>query len=635
MSKSWLLSLFSGLRSRARAAQTEPPTPRFSSTTSNAVVQNIYPPDDQGLPVFAVDALVAGNESLIERVRLHASTSEANFQERYLAPIGKLASLVNSLPGSSSSLFSGEGGLLRAALELAFLSLQASDGRIFTASATVEVRHKMEPRWRYVCFLGGLLYPIGLPLVRMVVSSQKGESWPRHKHGVTEWALASGIDRFYINWPDEYQLDSSKLLGPSPYTASVLHKVVGADNLEWLDHGSPDLTRSLFELVGGGETNAKIAQDVIQTMWAKVKQREESRRPQSYGRLTVGTHLTPYLVGAMRSLVADGTWIPNEGPLIVDMTGVYLVWPAAGDHIVRQGGREGRDGWPSSSAILAELLKRDGVFDCSHGNDFGMIEIVGKGGELHSAYKIAKPANLIESFDPSAYQLAAPKTLEGVLQRDPLTKATVTPGSAVTVKTHAPQPVEAKQVTPPARRSIDPETGEITDDGFDEEEGPPSEQSDLFEEGAQSTPVAPAPIVHSPAQPPALVVSPPTVQKDGKIKEATEVKFSDLVPEDVRKDLKSVLNSELLGKVIKAWRERGEHSSSMRMTDNGAAVSMDFLGTLIRSIPDWVSDCAEAGLIYTPADRPGLKIQKVAFPEGSKVKDAVVISRYGCKKLGL
>ena len=113
------------------------------------------------------------------------------------------------------------------------------------------------------------------------------------------------------------------------------------------------------------------------------------------------------------------------------------------------------------------------------------------------------------------------------------------------------------------------------------------------------------------------------------------MKFSDLVPEEIRKEIKTTLTIELLGKVIKSWRERGEQRTTMRMTDNGAAISIEFLGTVMRSIPDWANEMAAAGLIYAPPDRPGLKVHKVAIPEGSKAKEAIVISRYGCKKLGL
>ena len=134
-------------------------------------VANIYPPDDQGLPLRSVEELLKGNLDLINRLRVHAATNEEDFDSRYIEPIRRLAAHINTLPGSPSSLFSGEAGLLRACLELGFVAFQASDGRIFTGNATVEARHKLEPRWRYICFVAGLMYPMGIPLSRMVVAA--------------------------------------------------------------------------------------------------------------------------------------------------------------------------------------------------------------------------------------------------------------------------------------------------------------------------------------------------------------------------------------------------------------------------------------------------------------------------------
>lgn len=629
----WLSNIFKRSKPEGMvAASSSKSTDRLGSAPTIAV-QNIYPPDDQGLPLRKVSDLLAGNESIISRIRLHAAADADKFDARFQTPISNLASQVNSLPGSSSSLFSGEGGLLRASLEMAFLCFQASDGRIFTGASTVEVRHKLEPRWRYICFLAGLLHPIGIPLVRMVVSSKGGESWPKHKYDVTTWAQESKIDRVYVNWSDESKLDQKKILGPSPYTASILHKIVGPENLGWLEEGSPDLTRTLFELVGGSETTSLIAKDVIATIWTKVQAREESRRPQAYGRVTVGTHLTPYLVGAMRSLVNDGKWIPNDGPLIVDSTGVYLIWPDAGEEIVKQGAREGRDGWPSSAATLAELLKQDGVFETSHGNDLGMTEVLDKVGNVHQSFKLKNPIAVIETYEASDYRRTAPKTLSGVLDRDPLAKSEAAAVEKKVKTLSAKKDHEAATVpTSPVDATVDLDTGEViakptavVDVG--------SVDADLFSDDAP--PVSSVPATQEPTICVSTPVPSPLPEKGGKIRETAEVKFSDLVPEDIRKEIKTTLTIELLGKVIKAWRERGEQSVTMRMTDNGAAIGIEYLGTLMRSIPDWANEMAAAGLIYSPTDRPGLKIQKVAIPEGSKPKEAIVISRYGCKKLGL
>lgn len=627
-------------------------------TVKQSRVQNIYPPDDPGLPIRDHDYLLAGNAPLLNRLKLHAATSEAIYDQRFIKPIQRVAQHLSALPATSTSLFSGEGGLFCASIELAFLSYQASDGRIFTGDETVERRHKLEPRWRYFCFAAALLYPLGRPLSTMIVTSAKGEAWPKHHLGLWEWAQDKEIDRIYVTWPDAKKGDSPELIGPAPYTAALLHKIIGPDNLAWLEEGSMDLTSMLFDVVSGSESTAKIAREVISSMWSKVKTREDARRPETYGRLTIGTHLTPYLVGAMRSLVDDGGWKPNEMPLLVDATGVYLVWPAAGSEIVQRGKRDGHDGWPASPSVLAELLKAAGVFDTSRGDDSGLVEVVDKNGELHLGFKLKNPHSVIEGYDPALYKKTAPKTLKAVLDADPLSKSEqaaqkpVTPKPVAEKKEKAANPTEA---TAP-KLTIDMDTGEIT--GLEATPAPQGElltdsspADDLVKEigtgelsvtdtaatsvesepVARATPAAPADATPATKQTPAV-----QSQTTASVREGPQIKFSDLVPEDVRKDMKSPLSIELLGKVIKTWREKGEDSQTMRMTDNGAAFSLDLLTSMIRSVPDWVNDIGAAGLVYTAPSMPGLKIMKVAIPEGSpKLREAIVISRYGCKKLGL
>lgn len=627
---SWLLQRLPGRQKSATPDAAPPPEVHQNTAVPQRKVQTLYPPQDPGLPLSSVQHILDGNTELLDRIKLHAATDTARYARRYQKPIERLAEHINALPATPSSLFSGEGGLFRASLELAFLSFQASDGRIFTGAESVERRHKLEPRWRYICFAAALLFPIGKPLGRMVVISDRGEAWPKHQYSLSAWAEKAGVERVYLSWPDVNGESSQENIGPSPYSASVLHKIIGPENLAWLEEGTPELTRTLFELISGGETSAKTARELIGTMWLKVKQREDARRPQNYGRLTIGTHLPPHLIGAMRSLVEAGRWKPNEVPFMVDGTGIYLVWPKAGEDIVQEGLRQGQEGWPSSAAVLGEILKSAGFFDASRGNDVGMTEIVDAEGNLHPAFKLKNPNAVYEEYEASNFTRQAPKTLAGVLELDPLAKAE---------KGHA----KAKREKPPATATedsknrsteVDQATGEILEVSDNEEPATDaqitSRASDVGEEFPPQDEASDSQISAGDTS-----ASMPSGGLTGKIKEGPEIKFSDLVPEDIKRELRTAVTVEILGKVIKAWRERGENSATMRMTDNGAAFNYEFLTTLMRNTPDWINEIAAAGLVYSPPSTPGLKVPKVAIPEGSKPREAVVISRFGCKKLGL
>ena len=113
------------------------------------------------------------------------------------------------------------------------------------------------------------------------------------------------------------------------------------------------------------------------------------------------------------------------------------------------------------------------------------------------------------------------------------------------------------------------------------------------------------------------------------------MRYADLVPEDIRSEIGAALQVEILGKIVKAWRDRGENSSVMRRIDNGAAIEFAYLATQMSNVPTWVDTMARVGLIYSPPSTPGLRIQKVPIPEGRQPVQAVVLSNLACRRLGL
>lgn len=588
-----------------------------------------YPPVDRGLPIATPHGILASNEELLSRLRLHAALESDTFQQRYEQPLLNLAEQINALPATASGLFAGEGGLFRASLELGFYSFQAADGRIFTGTETVERRHALESRWRYVCFLAGMFYPLGKALDSIVVTSQNGATWRRHFGSLTAWAQDHKVDRIFATWPNVDE--ATQEVGPSSHIASIVSSVAGADNLQWLEDGSAELVKAVYEISSGHTTNARNCRDVVQTMWERIARREEARRPQAFGRQTVGTHLGPYLVGAIRTLLTTPDWKLNGDKIKADQSGLYLLWPEAIEDLASFGKQQGYQGWPTSPAIIAELLKSSQIV-MQVGEDLGMVEVVNETGEIRKALKIKNPLAVLEDFDPDSFLDQSPKTLQGVIAADPLAAA-----EAKAAK--KPKP-EAKPKSLASVAQADPleatSTGavqQVADDGHESGQ----ENLDLDQPVVPAKPepvaIAAAPLV-DPHRPPEDERA-DTGSKSAPIREADEVRYSDLVPQEVQKDIKKRLHVELLGKVMKAWRDRGEGSKSMRMTDNGAAISVEVLATLVRDVPGWVGEMAAAGLIYSPPATPGLKIIKVAIPEGAKPKEAVILSRFAVKKLGL
>lgn len=565
-----------------------------------------YPPSDNGLRVLAPEEILASNSELVARLRLHAATPEPEFVDAYLAPLLRMAAHINVLPATSSGLFAGETGLFRACLETAFFSFQSSDGRIFTGSEGVERRHALESRWRYLCFLAGMFYPLGKPLERIAVAGPDGKVWKRHFHGLTEWAAASGVDRIFVSWGTH---DEDEAIGPSNSGMALLPQIVGPANLQMLQDGAGELVVALYQLASGETGTSRIAHQVVTGCWERIAMREAARRPQAFGRLVSGTHQGPYLVGAVRALVESGAWTPNKSCLRADRTGLYLQWPDAARELAAYGVVKGYAGWPDDAPTLAALLKAARVVE-NLGTDLGMLEIVDEQGEIRHALKIVNPLAVLEDFDPGKYDSRPGKTLEAVLEADPLARSEAAASQAAVGATAAPQSTVAPTTGAPQPLAPEPAAAEqLTLDAVTEQADAPEAAGTL-------------PDSKSPAD-------------RNKLREAPEVRYADLVPEDIRNEIGNALQVELLGKVIKAWRGRGERSDIMRHTDNGAAIAFSFLVANMRDATTWVDSMARAGLIYCPPQKPGLRVQKVAIPEGRSPVDAIVLSSLACRRLGL
>lgn len=597
-----------------------------------------YPPADAGLQPLEPAAVLAANSDLIDRLRVHAAVGEAQFKERFLDPLARLAEHINVLPASAADLFSGEMGLFRAALETGFYSFQASDGRIFTGGEGVERRHALETRWRYLCFLAGIFYPLGKTLERVVVTDAQGRVWKRHFAGLTTWALEQGVERVFVSWGLP---DADSAIGPGKASLALLPTVVGPVNLQMLQDGSADLVAGLYELASGDSSASRIAHQVVTGSWSRIERREAARRPQNFGRLTVGTHLGPYLVGAVRELVDSGRWKVNASVLHVDRDGLYLQWPAAAADLIAFGLERGYAGWPADAPTLAALLKASNVVE-DRGGDLGLVEIVDGAGEILSGLKIANPLTVLDDFDPLAFSGLPAKTLEGVLKSDPLAAA------EAAARTSAAQVPSSSTAAPTPRPAA--EVRQLTEgEGVDEEDEEPDQQLQLLHAATDDAPAPSAATTSPPVGRPAPAPAQGGKQRagggadagearekhGGKLREAPDVRYSDLVPEEIRDQIAAPLQVELLGKVVKAWRERGDNSTVMRRIDNGAAIRFDYLTKHIMNVPTWVDTMARAGLVHVPANERGVRVQKVPIPEGHPPVQAVVLSNLACRRLGL
>lgn len=615
-------------RLTGREATPAPPAVAAAAVAAGPVGIPRYPPADLGFAVRAPQAIIEANADLIDRLRLHAATDVDLFRTRFLGPLLRLAEYINVVPATATSLFSGEMGLFRAALEAGFFAFQASDGRIFTGAEGVERRHALEGRWRYLCFLAAVFHPLGKPLERIAVTAPGGQAWKRHFSGITTWAEQAAAERLFVSWGG---LDAEDSIGPSSVTLQIIPAIVGPENLQHLQDGAAELISDLYQLAIGEPGQSRIAQQVVTACWDRIARREAARRPQAYGRLTSGTHQGPYLAGALGALVESGKWKLNESALRADRDGAYLQWPLAAEDLIQFGRDKGYAGWPHDAPTLAALLKASNLVDDRSG-ELGLTEIVTPDGEITHALKLSNPLAVLEDFDPSVFADRPAATLAGLLADDPLAK-TEAAAAAASV---------SEEGAPAAPAAVSPALVPVTEAAASQQPEP------ALGDEAGGEPDAPAAGVD--AHGPDAEASPPrqrsrrgaagSARNDGevpagKLREAPEVRYADLVPEDIRTEIGTALQIELLGKIVKAWRDRGENSTVMRRIDNGAAIDFNFLATQMSNVPTWVDTMARVGLIYSPPQTPGLRIHKVAMPEGRQPVQAVVLSNLACRRLGL
>lgn len=614
-----------------------------------------YPPQDPGFQLSDASALLEAQGDLLAMLKTHAAVSPLLYQSRFLGPIESLARHIGNLPATSSGVFAGEGGLFRACIELAFYAFRASDGRIFTGSSGVEERHRLEARWRYVCFAAGLLYPLGQPLHGMTVLDQMGKTWAPELDPIDKFVAAG--ESFWVTWRNP-----TIEPGPSAAGAMIAHHVLGRANIDWLNEGSPELARRIHEVVTGATgASSLLANTVIRDTWASIHEREIARRHQNYGRLVVGSHISPYVIDSMVMLSRD-VWKVNEKVMFCDGKNVYLQWPDAGTAIIEFCKQRGYRGIPASEAALLTMMSGNGLV---HGNADGVdiTEIADSKGEIVGAVRLSKPGLLIDDMQSVAKKISRPVTVDDVLAADPI--ASASPESSARDKANrASQSADVIQPAPPSAAALEmPDYSDSElDDGEEEPEG--GDQSHpgslMAEQSDHKLPVVPTgedakpasvrpndpgrPEAHKNAQPAAATSQSKTglpgsgkPSHQGKESGATKsqadsgnapkVSYVDGLPASIRERLVPY-SAEILGRLVHEVKSTPDDGNLLvRATKIGFAVDHEIVLGISSKAIDALSNWAENGLLYIDPTRPGNKVHQISISEGGQRKRACIVFR--------
>ena len=652
-----LFSFFS--RSKPKAPPPAAPVKKVATAQERPHEAN-YPPVDGGLPLATVDDLLLAQSALIARVKTHAAVADSIFETRYMTPIRQLAEYILNMPASQDDAYAGPGGLFRASLELGFGSFQAAGGRIFTSHLGVEERFKLENRWGYVCFASGLIWPLGKTLDSVRVNGNQ-ETWTSRVYALREWAEAKDVERVYLTWPKQ-----AHDLGPSVNGAVLAGRIVGEVPLKWLEEGNPMVMTALLEVASGIRTDYNaIAFDLVQGIWDKCLTRERSRMPSNYGRVKFGQHMAPHLIDAMHFLMREGKWVVNEKSVHADKTGVYLLWPKAGQDLVDYMQKEQIAQAPRTPEGLLNLLIQEELLKVdSIGGVY--VDVANGEGEIVQAVKILKPNMLIQDYSPESFNKARTVSVDQIVKEDPIAgaekKAAKTAASKpeATVEKVEPEAPRKPVAPPPAP---DPLMATLGTEAATEAPKKTQEQKPVAKPPVQSaTPAAPEVAEPAPSKPSETLAIPsrptvgdsdglnllalPSKKSEGETADTASepeepvstkpefgdeilarrqntgnapVMYKDALPKRVISSISNGLVSEQLARLVLKIKE-DDNMSKLIFKDEFVAVPWELFTGTVANPPNFLAALGEAGYLYFDAAHSGKKVHDLPVSEGSKTK---------------
>lgn len=622
-----LLQFFSTLRKTApsvlAANHHADFTSQSSTATSPSLVDSLaYPPRDPGIPLVLPDQCLGQQDEIIRRLKVHAALPQEKFERRFLNPIHSIANYVSTLPASSDGIFSGPGGLFRSCIELAFASFQASDGRIFSINAGVEERHLLEGRWRYVCFLAGLIWPLGRTLEAIKVSAGPSATWTPRLEPIIEWAKAVNESNVFCSWP-RTQVNP----GPSMTGASIAIALAGKENLRWLEEGSPQLVTAFVGIAGGQrEDRFGNAFDVVSEMWKRVISTEAARRPQSYGRLQFGSHLGPHLVDVMHGLLKDGKWSVGRTPVYADSKGIYLEWPSAAEDMLEHFIDKGLVGMPSSASGLLASFEDSGLVVLQPGASSPLIEIADDSGELRSGVKLSRPSMLMTDFEPSKFEGKRMIVVSDIVKADPLPKPKTKPKNLDANTSVVTSNEVVLSPPPPGPDLLSATLGDVHAD-VDSPLSAQAERSrpaDIVDK-TNAEPIADQLKEKSTSANPQPV--------NTRSEEPEEISYYDKVPSIWRNQVKR-REGEVLGRLIEIWNDQSP-SDQMCVQSEGCAIALTVLTELSSRHTDFLQEMQKIGMLHVNPTTPGRMVYDITSSDGVKRKNFFIVALYAAKQLGM
>lgn len=370
-----------------------------------------YPPVDPGIPALPIEEVLGAHQDLIDRIKVCYGVDRPTFEHELLSLIRRYAEFVHLLPATPDNYFNAPGGLLRMGLEVAFFSLQGTDGHIFSGRSTITTRRHLEPRWRHATFIAGLCCEIHRTLCHVIVTTENGDEWQPYLLPLSSWLTRHHVARFFLKWlPNVHE---SRTLG-----LFALPHVIPAEVLQHLATGNAIIVPHLMASISGMPLYREhnILDDLVRRSAALVIDRYLQASADRYGKPQLGSHLERYLVDALRRLVSSNSaWNPNaeKSRVWFGTDGLFIVWPNAAAEIRKLLESDQLPGIPKAPETMLEILVAAGVFEPQDASLATWQIVPPESKTAIEAVKLASPAILFAGID------SAPKPLSIALVRTP------------------------------------------------------------------------------------------------------------------------------------------------------------------------------------------------------------------------
>jgi len=318
-----------------------------------------YPPYDRGFEAQSLASVLNGQQEIIERINRTAGMSSEDFEARCRPAIENLARYVHLLPVTSTEYFRGEGGLLRMSLEIGLYAMQQASAAVFPIAGGVDRRYLIQPKWCFATFLAGICSQLYRPATHMAVVTGHGLQWPALMMPLTQWIEENNVDTYYVRW-----LDKANSVSGTAASAFLVGHIAPPGLLQWLNDDNTMVLPALASAAAGSvDTHENPIVSILAPTTTSVINDDVRRNPVNYGHLTVGMHLEPHIINAMRHLVRTGAWVANkdESLLWTGADGTYLAWVRATEQITDFLRRDNFSGVPSDPEQLANILLQAGI----------------------------------------------------------------------------------------------------------------------------------------------------------------------------------------------------------------------------------------------------------------------------------